>query len=157
MSYANNTAAMAEAKRGDMDGTDLIIDALAAGVASGAAASVKSTADAAVIRAYHALTSALRRAFGRHHALSIDGGDELAAYERGQQRSEELLRQKISVAKAYLDDEVTNAALRLLQLARAAQSASGWSDDTHIAVSDSQGVQVNTGQAEGFQHNIFRS
>jgi hypothetical protein len=137
-----------------MDGVDLIIDALAAGVATGAAASVESTADAAIVRAYHALTSALRRIFARDRALSIDADEELAAYESDQQHGEERLRQRISATKAYLDDDVTNRALRLLQLVGAEQSTSGRSGDAHIRVSNSSGVQINTGEAKGFQHNI---
>jgi hypothetical protein len=89
-SYHDAIAIMADRKEEEMDGVDLIIDALAAGVAT----------------------------------------------------------------KAYLDDDVTNRALRLLQLVGAEQSTSGRSGDAHIRVSNSSGVQINTGEAKGFQHNV---
>lgn len=140
-----------------MEGIDLIIDALAAGAASGTAASVRDTADSAVTKAYRGLKSALRRAFSNGQALPADDADALAAYEKDRQAEEKNLREKISVTEAYLSDEVINAALQLLRLLDTGKHTSNREGDARIQVIDSQGVQLITDQAVGDQHNDFRN
>jgi hypothetical protein len=139
------------------NGTDFIIGALAAGVASGAAASVKDAASAGIVKAYQGLKSALRHVFSRGQTLPVGGDDELALYERDSQAGENALRDRISATGAHLDDEVIQAAQRLLSLVGAEQHASGWPEGTQVQVINSQGVQLNTGQGGGAQYNYFRN
>lgn len=140
-----------------MEGIDLIIDALAAGAASGTAASARDTADSAVARAYQGLKSALRRAFSNGQAPPADDADALTLYENDRQAGEKNLRKKISVTEAYLSDEVISTALQLLRLIGTGKRASNRVGDARIQVIDSQGVQLITDQAVGDQHNDFRN
>jgi hypothetical protein len=137
------------------NGTDFIIDALAAGAASGAAASVKDAANAGVVKAYQGLRNALRHVFVRGQTLPVGDDDELALYERDSQVGENALRDRISATGAHLDGEVIQAAQRLLSLVGAEQYASGWPEGTQVQVINSQGVQLNTGQGGGEQYNYF--
>src|SRR5271170_6941946 len=116
------------------NGTDFIIDALAAGAASGAAASVKDAASAGIVTAYQGLKNALRHVFARAQTLPVGDDDELALYERDSQAGENALRDRISAAGAYLDGEVIQAAQRLLSLVGAEQHTSGWPEGIQVQV-----------------------
>lgn len=139
-----------------MEGTDLIIEALAAGAASGTAASVKDAASNTVTRAYQGLKSALRRAFASSRARPAENTDVLADYERDRQPGEKNLREAIVATEAYLSDEVISAALQLLRAAGAEKRTSNEPGKTWLQVVDSQGVQLITDQVAGEQYNDFR-
>jgi hypothetical protein len=137
------------------NGTDFIIDALAAGAASGTALGIKDATSTGIIGAYQRLKNALHRAFGGDRAVPVGDDDELALYERDSQTGEGALRERISATGAHLNAEVIQAAQRLLSLVGAEQYTAGWPEEAQVRVINSQGVQLNTGQGGGEQHNYF--
>lgn len=125
-----------------VDPVSLIVEALTAGAGAG----LTEAASSGVQEAYQGLRDRLRRQFAGKQSAEL----VLAQYDQDPQTWEQPLRQAVASTGTAKDEDVLQAAQRLLSLLDAAGAAAG---KYRVDASQAQGVQAGD---HNVQHNVFR-
>jgi hypothetical protein len=131
-----------------MDPITMILTALAAGATAGALDEFKDEVRDKVKAACGKLRDLVSKRF--RDTATANGEAVLAEYEEDPENSEDLLKKKLTAAKADEDEALVTAAQAVVDLLR----QQGKSSKYNVPITGSQGVYVGD---RGTQTNTFRS